>query len=260
MSDTFTTEIKDNNDAWLTFNRPDVHNALDEDMIVALDDEMKRLGDDPTVRSIIFSGAGKSFCAGGDLNWMRRSADFTYDENIVDATKLADMLSTMNTVAKPTVALVQGAAFGGGVGVVACCDIVVAAPNAKFCLSEAKLGLVAAVISPYVLAAMGESWMRRYAMTSDVFRADDALRCGLVHTVTDDLHGEGMRLAEVLSKNGPKAMAGVKDLIGWERNRPIDDAVLKETSKRIAEVRASDEGQEGVTAFLEKRTPSWRGE
>ena len=183
MADSFTTEIKGERDAWVTFTRADVHNALDDHMIAALDDELKRLAADDSVRSVIFSGAGKSFCAGADLNWMKRTASYTFEENVADATKLAEMLRTMNTLPKPTVALVHGAAFGGGVGLVACCDIVVAGPKAKFCLSEAKLGLVASVISPYVVSAMGESWSRRYALTSDVFGGEEAQRAGLVHDV-----------------------------------------------------------------------------
>lgn len=258
MPATLTTTIDNNGAAWVTLNRPDVHNAMDETMIAEMAAEFTRLSRDGDVRAIILTGEGKSFCAGADLNWMKRTSTYSPAENEADAGRLAAMLKALNFCPKPTVALVHGAAYGGGVGVVACCDVVVVGPKAKFCLSEAKLGLVAAVISPYVTAALGESWARRYSLTADVFGSDDAVRCGLAHIAAEDVRAEGERLSAVFAGNGPKAMASVKDLLFYEQGKAIDDTVIDETARRIAAVRASDEGREGIAAFLEKRTPNWR--
>lgn len=258
MPETLTTAIDAYGAAWVTLNRPDVHNAMDETMIGEMADAFERLENEADVRSVILAGAGKSFCAGADLNYMKRTSTFSQAENEADSEKLAAMLRRLNFLSKPTVALVHGAAFGGGVGVASCCDVVVVGPKAKFCLSEAKLGLVAAVISPYVSAAMGESWSRRYSLTADVFGGDEALRCGLAHIAVDDVMAEGERLAVQFAGNGPKAMASVKDLLFYEQGRAIDDEMIAETAKRIARVRASDEGKEGISSFLEKRAPNWR--
>lgn len=258
MPETLTTVIDGHGAAWVTLNRPDVHNALDEIMIAELTAEMGRLAEDDGVRCIILGGEGKSFCAGADLNWMKRTSTYSQAENEADAARLAAMLKALNTSPKPLVGLVHGAAFGGGVGVAACCDVVVVGPKARFCLSEAKLGLVASVISPYVRAAMGESWARRYSLTSDVFGADDAVLCGLAHIKADDVKAEGERLASVFAANAPKAMAAVKELLFYEQGRAIDDDLIAETARRIAAVRASDEGKEGIASFLEKRNPNWR--
>lgn len=260
MPDTLTTTIDANGAAWVTLNRPDLHNAMDEYMIADMAAAFDECASDDAVRSIILSGAGKSFCAGADLNWMKRTSTYTQEENEADAAKLAAMLKALNTCPKPTVALVHGAAFGGGVGVAACCDVVVAGPKAKFCLSEAKLGLVASVISPYVQGKLGESWARRYALTADVFDGEAAHHAGLVHTLCDDVQAEGERLSGVFAGNGPKAMASVKELVFFLRGRSVDDVVIDETARRIAAVRASDEGKEGIGAFLEKRAPNWRKE
>ena len=178
---------------------------------------------------------------------------------MADARELADLMRKLNFLSKPTVALVQGAAYGGGVGISACCDIVIASERAKFCLSEVKLGLIASVISPYVRAAIGESQARRYTLSAEVFNAEEAKRIGLVHEVVsaDELEDKGEELVCQLLKNSPAAMAGVKDLLFYQNGMGIDDELVEETAVRIANVRASAEGKEGVSAFLEKRPPSW---
>jgi len=262
MTDTVSTAIDSRGVARLTLNRPEVHNAFDDALIGELSASLERLRKDPKVRIVVIAATGKSFSAGADLNWMRRTAEYSFEENLADAEGLAGLLRTLNELPKPTVALVQGAAYGGGVGLVAACDIVAATERAVFCLSEVKLGLIASVISPYVRAAIGETWARRYTMTAEPFSAEKACAIGLVHDVVADdnaLEAMGEHLIGLLLHNGPAAMAGVKDLIGYLRGRGIGDEVIGETAERIARVRASDEGREGVNAFLEKRRPSWTG-
>jgi len=248
--------------ARLTLNRPDVHNAFDGVLIATLIGKLKDLEASESVRVVILAATGKSFSAGGDLTWMRRTAEYSEEENLVDARELADLMRTLNRLSKPTVALIQGAAYGGGVGLTSCCDIVVASEKAKFCLSEVKLGLIASVISPYVRAAIGESQARRYTLTAELFDAHEARRIGLVHEVVEAnaLEEKGEHIVSQLLKNGPAAMAGVKDLLFSLSGRGLGDDVVEETAVRIAKVRASDEGKEGVTAFLEKRSPSWVGD
>jgi len=257
------TEIDQRGVARLTLNRPEVHNAFDDVLIANLTDKLKSLDAADNVRIVVIAAAGRSFSAGGDLNWMQRTADYTVEENLTDAKALADLMWTLNRLSKPTIALVQGAAYGGGVGLVSCCDIVIAVERAKFCLSEVKLGLIASVISPYVLAAIGESQARRYTLTAETFDADEARRIGLVHDVVGDddaLEAEGGHVIASLLNNGPMAMAGVKDLLFSLRGKTIDRDVFDDTADRIARIRASDEGREGVSAFLEKRKPNWIGE
>lgn len=245
--------------ARLTLNRPDVHNAFDDVLITELTGALKELQENKQVRVVVIAAMGKSFSAGADLNWMARTANYSVEENLADARKLADLMRKLNSLSKPTVALVQGAAYGGGVGLSACCDIVIASERAKFCLSEVKLGLIASVISPYVRAAIGESHARRYTLSAEVFDAAEARRIGLVHEVVgaDQLEDRGEEMVAQLLKNSPAAMAGVKDLLCYQKGRLLDDDLVEETARRIAGVRASDEGKEGVSAFLEKRTPSW---
>ena len=245
--------------ATVTLNRPDVHNAFDDAMIVNLTGQLKKLDDNADVRVVVIRGSGKSFSAGADLNWMRRTSEYSYDQNLADAEDLADMLWTLNRLSKPTVAVVKGAAYGGGVGLVATCDIVVASDQAKFRLSEAKLGIMASVISPYVLAAIGESQARRYTLTAEPFGALDAKRIGLVHDVVaaDSLEDHANSIVAMLLENGPAAMSAIKDLLFSLQGRPFDQAVVQTTAEGIARVRASDEGKEGISAFLEKRKPNW---
>jgi methylglutaconyl-CoA hydratase len=253
------TDIDGRGVARVTLDRPEVHNAFDDALIAELVDTFRRLDGEAGVRAVVLTGAGKSFSAGGDLNWMKRTAGYSMAENVRDAEGLGALMSSLDRLARPTLGLVNGAAYGGGVGLVACCDIVVAASTAKFCLSEVKLGLIPAVISPYVVRAMGARAARRYFLTAEVFGAEDARRLGLVHEVAApaDLEAAGARLVDGLLQAGPDAQAAAKDLIARVAGAPIDDALIAETARRIAEIRATDEGREGVGAFLEKRKPRW---
>ena len=253
------TEIEASGLATVTLNRPEVHNAFDDDLIVRLALEFGALEDDDGVRAVILKAQGKSFSAGADLNWMARTADYTPAENMADAEALAAMMKTIDTLSKPTIALVQGAAIGGGAGLVAACDIAIASERAVFSFSEVKLGLIPAVISPYVVAAIGPRQARRYFLTAERFGAAEAQRLGLVHLVVaeDELESTARELVGALLENGPRALAAAKDLIAAVKDRPIDDAVLKEVAGRIAVIRVTDEGQEGIAAFLEKRKPAW---
>jgi len=215
---------------------------------------------DPDVRAVVLAGAGRSFSAGADLNWMRRTADYSEVENLADARALAGLMRTLDRLPKPTVALVQGAAYGGGVGLVACCDIAVASTAAVFSLSEVRLGLLPSVISPYVVDAIGPRAARRYFLTAERFDAAEARRLGLVHEVVapEDLEAAGARVLAALAECGPAAQAASKALVARVARGPIDDAMVEDTARRIAALRATPEGREGVMAFLEKRKPSWR--
>ncbi|PLX80626.1 MAG: enoyl-CoA hydratase [Desulfuromonas sp.] len=253
------SEVDDFGRATITLNRPELHNAFDDTLIGALTEELKRLERDPGVRVILLAARGKSFSSGADLNWMRRMADYSFIENLSDAMGLAELMKTLANIPKPTIALVQGAAIGGGVGLVACCDIALSSENASFCLSEVKLGLIPAVISPYVAAAIGARATRRYFITAERFDAAEAYRLGLVHEVVpgDQLVQKGEELSRLLLRNGPLAMASVKALVAEVALNTLDDDLIADTAERIAEIRASDEGREGLSAFLEKRYPNW---
>jgi methylglutaconyl-CoA hydratase len=253
------TDIDARGVARVTLDRPAVHNAFDDALIAELIDIFRALDGDRHARVVVLAGAGKSFSAGGDLNWMKRMAGYDMAENLRDAEALGALMSSLDRLAKPTVALVHGAAYGGGVGLVACCDIVVAAISARFCLSEVKLGLIPAVISPYVVRAMGARAARRYFLTAEVFDAETARRLGLVHEVApaDGLEEAAAPIIDALLQAGPNAQAAAKALIARVAGAPIDDALIADTARRIAEIRATDEGREGVGAFLEKRKPRW---
>jgi methylglutaconyl-CoA hydratase len=260
MSDTLLVSIQ-NGRADVILNRPEIHNAFDEALIADLTDLLARLGSDDAVRAVVLSGSGKSFSAGGDLNWMKRFANYSFEQNVEDAKALALVMQTLDELPKPTIARVQGAAYGGGVGLVACCDIAVAVPSASFCLSEVKLGIIPAVISPYVIAAMGARAARRYFLTAERFDGVEAHRLGLVHELAaneEQLDKAVDRLVAALAANGPKAIESSKDLIRAVAHRPITQDVRLDTARRIAERRASAEGKEGVGAFLEKRKPTWQ--
>jgi methylglutaconyl-CoA hydratase len=239
--------------------RPDVHNAFDETLIAELTRTLAALDADPGVRVVVLAGQGKSFCAGADLNWMQRMAGYGHAENLADAGALANMLATLDRMAKPTIARVHGAAYGGGVGLVACCDIAIAAQEATFSLSEAKLGLIPATVGPYVVAAIGARQARRYFLSAERFTAAEALRIGLVHDVVpgDAIDLRLDTLIDALLVAGPRAQAESKALIRAVAARRIDDAVIADTVEWIAGVRASPEGREGVAAFLERRRPAW---
>jgi len=245
--------------AIVVLNRPDVHNAFNAQVIAELTRTFAALDADDAIRAVVIAGAGKSFCAGADLNWMKEMAGYSRAQNLADAQALAVMLRTLNGMTKPTVARVHGAAMGGGVGLVACCDIAVAAQEATFALSEAKLGLIPATISPYVIEAIGTRYARRYFLTAERFDAAEAYRIGLVHDIVPlaELDGRVNELLGALLHAGPRAQAECKTLIRNVAHRPIDAQVIAGTARHIADVRASPEGKEGIAAFLGKRKAAW---
>jgi methylglutaconyl-CoA hydratase len=246
--------------ARVTMARPERHNAFDDVLIGELNDVFARVAADTNIRVFILQGEGKSFSAGADLGWMQRMAAYSDAENLADARVLAEMMRLLNELPKPTIARVQGAAFGGGVGLVAACDIAIASARASFCLSETRLGLIPSVISPYVVEAIGARAARRYFQTAELFTAEEARNLGLVHEVVseEDLDGRIMELTAVLLDNGPAAMAASKDLIRRVSAGPVDAAMIEDTAQRIADIRATEEGLEGLSAFLEKREAAWR--
>jgi methylglutaconyl-CoA hydratase len=254
------TEITGNR-AVITLARPERHNAFDDSMIVELTSAFQSAGANRFVRVIVLQAQGTSFSAGADLAWMRRMADYSDEENRRDAQALAGLLKKIDQCPKPVIALVQGAAYGGGVGLIAACDVAVAATTAVFAFSEVKLGLIPATISPYIVAAMGARAARRYFLTAEKFSADEALRLGLVHELVaaEELSVAGERIVTALLQGGPEAQAAVKKLVRAVANAEPNEALIDWTADRIAAVRASVEGREGVAAFLEKREPRWRG-
>lgn len=259
MATSLTVDVDGRGVATVTLDRPALHNAFDDALIAALTDALRALGRDEAVRVVLLAARGKSFSAGADLEWMRRTAGYSREENLRDAEALAALTRTLDALPRPTVAVVQGAAYGGGVGLVACCDVAVASSAATFCLSEVRLGLVPAVISPYVVAAIGPRAARRYALTAERFDAAEARRLGLVHEVVapEALEAAAGRIVAALLAGGPRAVAAAKALVARVARAPLDDALVAETAERIASIRASEEGREGLSAFLEKRPPTW---
>lgn len=261
MTDIVLLQVDSRGVATLTLNRPEKHNAFDDIMIAELTAKLVQLNNDANVRVVILTGAGKSFSAGADLNWMRSMAKFSEAENIEDALKLAELMDLLNGLRKPVVARVNGAVFGGGVGLVACCDVTVAAEHAKFALSEVKLGVVPAVISPYVIAAIGAHQARRYFLTAGAISAQKAREIGLVHEVVadDKLDAVVSREVDLLLKAGPRALTACKELIEANTAASVSArrALKRKTAQLIAQLRVSEEGQEGLSAFLEKRDPEW---
>jgi methylglutaconyl-CoA hydratase len=255
---TLTVEVR-NGVAQVTLARPEVHNAFDETSIAELTHALVELERDDAIRALVLQGLGKSFCAGADLNWMKRMAGFGEKENLADAMALATLLKTLNDLSKPTIARVHGPAYGGGVGLVACCDIAIAVPTATFALSEAKLGLIPATIGPYVVEAIGARAARRYFLTAERFEAAEAYRIDLVHDLVppESLDARINELVDALMTAGPHAQAESKALIRAIAGRPIDDRLSAETAARIARIRKSPEGREGVAAFLAKRPAAW---
>lgn len=245
--------------ATVTLARPDVRNAFNDELIAELTQAFTALGARPDVRCIVLAAEGKSFCAGADLNWMRRMADYTREENLADAGKLAEMLRVLYACPKPTIARVQGDAYAGGTGLVAACDIAVSSDTAGYCLSEVKLGLIPATISPYVIRAMGPRAAHRYFLTAERFDAAEALRIGFVHAVVpaDALDAKVAELAQALANAGPEAVKTCKKLVQDVAGREIDAQLIAATVAGIADIRASDEGREGVQSFLNKRAPAW---
>jgi methylglutaconyl-CoA hydratase len=246
--------------ATVRLNRPDKHNAFDEHLIAELTQAFRDLAADAAMRVVVLAANGPSFSAGADLGWMKRMSTLDRAENERDSLLLADLMAAIDRCPKPVVGLIEGPAFGGGVGLVACCDIAIATTKASFCLSETRLGLIPAVISPYVAAAIGPRACRRYFLTAEKFDAETAERLGLVHRVTapDGIAEARDEIIGHLLKGGPAAQAAAKDLIQRVSFAKIDEALRRDTAWRIADARASDEGREGVAAFLEKRKPNWQ--
>ncbi len=239
---------------------PERHNALDDAMVASLTATLDRLGKAPDVRVVVLRGSGPSFCAGADLGWMQRMATASLEDNVADARSLARLMQTLDRLAKPTLALVQGPAFGGGVGLVACCDIAVASEAASFRLSEVRLGLMPATIAPAVVRAVGLRQARRYVLTAEPLSAARARDLGLVHEVVpaDALAGAGEAIVAALLDGAPGAQADAKDLLFLCDERGGDPAIGEATSRRIALRRASEEGREGLAAFFARRPPAWR--
>jgi methylglutaconyl-CoA hydratase len=244
--------------ARIVFSRPDVHNAFNDTMILELLDVVARLREPSDVRVVVITGQGKSFCAGADVNWMRRVMDFSFEENFQESLKLAELMYSVYSLDLPTVAMINGAAIGGGMGFVSAADIAVAASNARFSLSEVKLGLVPACISPYVIRKAGEAACRRLMLTGERIGAEEALRVGLVSAVVepDDLEGAVGDLVNTLISSGPGAIAACKELLREVPEMNLEEA-KRFTAESLARLRVSEEGQEGMKAFLEKRRPSW---
>ena len=256
--ETLTISI-DGRVATVTLDRPDARNAFNEITITEIAMAFDTLGQNEEVRAIVLAANGPAFCAGADLNWMKKMAGYSFAENGDDAARLADMLRTIYLCPKPVVAKVQGDCYAGGMGLAAACDIVVAAAHANFCLSEVKLGLIPATISPYVIKAMGENAARRYFLTAERFSAAEAHRIGFAHEVVeaDALDATVAGLVKALVSNSPNAVQEAKKLVRDISGQPVSDALLADTAERIAHIRASLEGREGVASFLEKRKPSW---
>lgn len=254
------TQIDQRGIGTVTLNNPDRHNAFDDHIIGELQSTLENLDQNHSVRAVILAAQGSTFSAGADLNWMKRMASYSCEENIADAKKLANMLRCLNQLSKPTIARVQGAAFGGAVGLVCCCDMAIGTSRASFALSEAKIGLTAATISPYVIAAIGQRAARRYFLTAEQFSAAQALSMGILSEIVDDeqLDGAIESLLSSLLANSPNAITVSKQLIAKVANQPVSDELIEQTSEIIAAIRVSEEGQEGLNAFLEKRLPAWQ--
>lgn len=255
--ETIRVGTENNGVSTIVLGRPKVHNAFDETMIDELRRTFEALDGDEQTRIVVLRAEGRSFSAGADLKWMRRAVGFSEDENYQDAMALAAMLTTLDNLSKPSVAYVQGPAFGGGVGLLSCCDIVAAVETAVFALSEVRLGLVPAVISPYVVRAIGARAARRYFQSGERFDTQEARRIGLVHEIV--ISDAGLEpIVDALLAGGPNAQRISKQLVSRVANREVDPDILEHTARTIAGVRVSPEGQEGLNAFLEKRTSRWR--
>jgi methylglutaconyl-CoA hydratase len=243
----------------VTLNRPEVRNAFNDEVIAELTAVFLELAKRDEVRCVVLAASGPAFCAGADLNWMKRMADYTREQNVEDATALARMLEVLFRFPKPTIARVQGDAYAGGTGLVAACDIAVTVDSAQFCLSEVKLGLIPATISPYVICAMGTRAAHRYFLTAERFSAEEAHRIGLVHEVVpaEQLDARVGALAQALVQAGPEALKACKKLLHDVAGHEISAGLVRRTVENIADIRASDEGREGIQSFLGKRKPNW---
>ena len=245
--------------ATLSLNRPDVHNAMNEATVNLLIKHLHELEENTSVRAIVLSSIGKNFCAGADLKWMLRSDNYEAVGEDPVAQKLAKLMRTLHSHFKPTIALVTGATYGGGAGLVACCDIALASQDAHFCFSEVRLGLIPSVISPYVVRAIGERTARRYFLTAEHIDAQEAYRIGLVHEVVQEnnLLERLNKITDSLIAGGPCALTRTKELIDGVTTVPLDDDLIQKTTEWITEVRKSPEAKEGISAFIQKRTVSW---
>ena len=254
-----TLKIETGAVATVTLNRPEVRNAFNDEVITELTQAFGQLGQDDQVRAIVLAAEGPAFCAGADLNWMRRMADYTHAENLLDAAQLAEMLRVIYTCPKPTVARIQGDVYAGGMGLVAVCDMAVSVDTANYCLSEVKLGLYPATISPYVIRAMGARAAHRYFLTAERFDAAEAMRIGFVHAVVlaEQLDDKVNELTKALVTASPNAVKECKTLLQDVAGKDIDAALIARTVEGIASIRASAEGKEGVQSFLQKRIPNW---
>jgi methylglutaconyl-CoA hydratase len=258
MSKTLSIRVS-NQIGTITMNRPEVRNAFNDDVIAEITQAFALLGVREDVRCIVLAAEGPAFCAGADLNWMRRMADYSREENLADAGKLAEMLRVIYECPKPTVARVQGDVVAGGMGLVACCDMAVSVESAGYCLSEVKLGLIPATISPYVIRALGARASHRYFLTAERFSAQEALRLGLVHEVVsaDQLDTKLDEITQAVVKNSPNAVKVCKKLVQDVAYAEMGQPLTQKTVEGIADIRSSAEGREGVSAFLGKRKPSW---
>lgn len=249
----------ENSIATITINRPKVRNAFDDKLIANLNTLLDKVNNDDTIKALVLTGSGEHFSAGADLNWMKNMINFSFDENQKDAGALATLLEKLNNLEKPTIALIKGGVFGGAVGLVACCDIAICEENAKFCLSEVKLGISPAVISPYVIASIGEKNARRFMLTAELFSAKCAKDIGLIHIIcsNDELSNKLNDILKNIKRNGPIAIKTTKKLILDLVNNSYKGNLMEYTTKVISELRVSPEGQEGLSSFLEKRNPNW---
>jgi methylglutaconyl-CoA hydratase len=259
MSQKILSQVDGDGNATLVLNRPEVHNAFDPEMVGALTSELQRLEAIDAVRAIVITGAGRNFCAGADIEQMRRTAQASRSQNLENARATSLMLQTLHGLAKPTIACVRGAARGGGVGLACACDIAIAARGATFRLSEVKLGIIPAMISPFVIGAIGPRQAHRYMISGEELDAAEAYRIGLVHDICEepDLDERVGRMLAQLYSSGPRAIAAIKNLIPEVAGATIDDQLMETVSQRIAAVRATAEAQEGLSAFLEKRKTAW---
>ena len=253
------TQIDSRGVAQVTLNNPDKHNAFDDQMIIQLTEAFHTVAANPDVRIMLLKSEGKSFSAGADLEWMKRMASYSYQQNLNDAHALAAMLKALHQMPIPTIARVQGAAFGGAIGLISCCDIALASSNASFALSEVKIGLVPSTISPYVIAAIGERHAKRYFMTAERFDTNTALQISLVHEAVEEqfLDDKVEQLITAILSNGPEAVVAAKQLVFAVSGKAIDSSLIEHTCEVIAGIRVSAQGQEGLSAFLDKRKPHW---
>ena len=243
----------------LTLSRPDIRNAFNDEVIAEITAAFQAAASRADVRAVVLAAVGPAFCAGADLNWMRRMADYSYAENLADAGQLADMLHMIYQCPKPTIARIQGDVYAGGLGLVAACDIAVSVDTANFCLSEVRLGLIPATISPYVIRAMGARAAHRYFLTAERFDAQEAHRIGLVHAVTsaDALDAKVAEITQALVNASPAAVKACKQLVQDVAGCEISAKLIAHTVQGIADIRSSEQGKEGVQSFLQKRKPSW---